>query len=162
MAAKQTLGMSTMAVYACLAVLLTRSEAPPVAPTFGLLSFESGRYLSVTSNRSVNCRGSDLTKKAAQFFLSFYPSNAYLSFGSVKFDGEFVLISTTGSISVGLPGGNRTASFEGTNTLGYTTHVVFRSSNNCYLAFDADGNSINPCAVHANDTKTWFNFVPAV
>ncbi|KAL5469332.1 hypothetical protein EMCRGX_G030582 [Ephydatia muelleri] len=160
MTAKQTLGMSTLAVYACLAALLSCSGAPPVAPNFALLSFESGRYLSVTSDRRVNCRGADPpTKKATRFYLSFYPSSAYFSFRSVKFDGEFIIISNTGNTSVGLPGGNRTASFEGINTNSYTSHVAFRASNSCYLAFDADGNSINSCVVHANDTKTWFNFV---
>lgn len=106
------------------------------------------------NSRTVSC-----IEKAARFYLSFYPSSAYFSFGSVKFNGEFIVISTTGNISVGLPGGNRTASFEGINTFSYTPHVVFRASNSCYLAFDADGNSMNQCAIHANDTKTWFNFV---
>ena len=62
----QTFGMTTIyAVFACLAVvLLSPLGALPIGPTFGLLSFESARYLTVvTSDRSVNCRGSDLNSK---------------------------------------------------------------------------------------------------
>ena len=101
-------------------------------------------------------------EKTSQFYLSFYANSAYLSFGSVKLSGEFLVISATGSTFVGQPGGNRTAMFEGTNTLGYTPHVVFRANNSCYLAFDVDGNAINPCATNASDTKTWFNIVPTL
>ena len=103
-----------------------------------------------------------VVEKASQFYLSFNANSAYLSFGSVKFGGEFILISTNGSTFVGVPGGNRTATFESANTNGYTSHFVFKASNSCYLAFDSEGNSISPCVIHANDTKTWFNFVSTV
>ena len=86
------------------------------------------------------------TARATKFFTT-VPSPGYITFESVKFRGKFLLIDhMKGKLKLGTPkNGSEIFEFQHLND---PTLSAFRSSENCYIAFDTKGNQVGPCGLN--------------
>ena len=89
--------------------------------------------------------------RASKFYTTF-PSPGHIRFESVKFQGRFLLIDhRKGKLKLGEP--------KNGNDIFKILHLndpvlsAFRDSENCYFAFDKEGEQVGPCGLNITENS---------
>lgn len=89
------------------------------------------------------------TARATKFYATF-PRPGHIRFESVKFKGRFLLIDhQKNKLKLGEP--------KNENDIFQIQHLndpvlsAFRDSENCYFAFDKEGEQVGPCGLNVTD-----------
>ena len=96
------------------------------------------------------------TAEDAEFYRSLtFNGNSELlyTYQSVKYPGNYLMVDSQGSFSLGTEEQQFKNEVLGTNLIGVYADVTGQT-NPCYLAFDANGNQVsNPCAADIDKEK---------